>query len=86
MIHRTSTRVCGAHHTLWCVHGRVPPPAHLAYVPSRGAHQVSLEVRPGAAGGLACASVLQQVATTPFGVAPTCRSTRAQPSLHPLTL
>jgi hypothetical protein len=55
---------------------RVPTCAHLAYVvrvPSRVAQQVPLGVRPDAASDLACASVLQ-VATTPFGVAPTCRS------------
>ena len=63
---------------------RVPTCAHLAYVvrvPSRVAQHVPLGVRPDAAGDLACASVLQ-VATTPFGVAPTCR-THALPSLHP---
>ena len=65
-----------AEHTARCGACMAACPHLLAYVvrvPSRVAQQVPLGVRPDAASDLACASVLQ-VATTPFGVAPTCRS------------
>ena len=65
-----------AEHTARCGVCMAACPHLLAYVvrvPSRVAQQVPLGVRPDAASDLACASVLQ-VATTPFGVAPTCRS------------
>ena len=57
-----------------------------ARVPSRVAQHIPLRVRPGAAGGLACAGV--QVRLLALGVAPLRPAVtpplRAQPSLHPL--
>ena len=73
---------------LWRVHGPVFPPmrttsAHAVRVPARAVQRLPLGVLPGAAGGLACAGVQVQVATTPWRGNPTCRDARMhQPSLY----
>ena len=75
--------------TLWHVHGLYPhldvrtTSAHAVRVPPRAVQRLPLGVRPGAAGGLACAGVQVQVATTPCRGHSTCHDARMhQPSLY----
>ena len=73
--------------TLACAWPRAPcvrtTSAHAVRVPRRAVQRLPLGVLPGAAGGLACAGVQVQVATTPCRGNSTCRDARMhQPSLY----